>query len=238
VTDHTSEPVVPAPLGPGGANRASCAKARWDTLPRWWAAVAVGTLVSLPIGWLLSYAAALPFFIGLYFFALFGLLIGAVTHRIAAAGRPYGQLAVLVGTTLIVLVAWGLTVVKESRDLPTDIAAQAVRRTRDLGGRSAAQFRTDVAEDVRRFLAERYPPGGTFGYMRWVLTSGQLKKGDLVSVDRAMEAPLSRLWWAVRIVLSLLLLAFGVSSQTLTLSRAEESAVRMMDVRTWRQPPD
>ena len=231
MTDYTGEPVVPAPAGSGGADRTASATAGWGALPRWWAALAAGTAVSLPFGWLLSYAAALPFYIGLFFFALFGLVIGAVTYRIAAPRRPYGRFALLTGTTLIVLVGWGSTLVKESRDFPEDVAARAVRQTRDIGGRSAAEFREDVAADVRRFLAERYPPGGTFGYVRWVLTNGQLKKGDLPTVNRSMEAPQSRWGWAVRVVLSIALLAFGVSSQTLLLGETGKDAAGTSDHR-------
>src|SRR3990172_853649 len=73
---------------------------------RWWCATAAGTVVSLPLAWLLSYAAMLPFYLGLFFFMLFGLVIGAVAFRVAAPGRPYHRFAVLAGTTLIVGVCW------------------------------------------------------------------------------------------------------------------------------------
>lgn len=191
---------------------------------RWWSATGVGTIVSLPFAWLLSYAAMLPFYIGLFFFMLFGLVIGAVTFRIAAPGRPYGRFAVLAGTTLIVGVCWTASIVKESRDFPADIAVDAVRRTRDIGRRSAEDYRKAVMEEVRTFIRERHPPGGVLGYVRWMLLEGELKKGAIPSFDQTLRRSPARLGWAVRVVLSIALLGFAVGSQTLSLSRASDPA--------------
>ncbi|MDO8632368.1 MAG: hypothetical protein Q7R41_17940, partial [Phycisphaerales bacterium] len=153
------------------------AEGRGTSLARWWSATAAGTIVSLPFAWLLSYAAMLPFYIGLFFFMLFGLVIGAVTFRIAAPGKPYRRFAVLAGTTLIVGVCWTLSIVKESRDFPTDIARDAVRRSRDIGRQSVDEYRAAVVEEVRAFLREHHPPGGVLGYARWMLLDGEIKKG-------------------------------------------------------------
>jgi len=186
---------------------------------RWWCATAAGTIVSLPLAWLLSYAAMLPFYLGLFFFMLFGLVIGAVTFRIAAPGKPYGRFAVLAGTSFIVGVCWSATIVKESRDFPADIAGDAVRRIRDIGRRSPDEYRTAVAEEVRIFLQKRHPPGGLLGYVRWMLLDGEIKKGAIPSFDQAMHRSPARIAWAIRIVLSIALLGFAVGSQTLLLSR-------------------
>ena len=190
---------------------------------RWWCATALGTVVSLPFAWLLSYAAALPFYLGLFFFMLFGLLIGAVTYRLAAPGRPYGRFAVLAGTTLIVGVCWTTSLVKESRDFPADLAADAEGRTRYIGQRSAAEYRTAVADEVRGFLSERYPPGGVVGYVRWILLSGEMKKGDIPSFDQALRRTPAGFGWAIRVVLSIGLLGFAVWSQTFALSRPADA---------------
>ena len=195
---------------------------------RWWAGVGVAAAISLPFAWLLSYAASLPFFIGVFFFLLFGLLIGATAYRVAAPGRPYSSVQLVMGTTVLVALVWGISIVKESRDFPGDVADRAVGRTRDLGERSVAQFRREVADDVRRFLADRYPPGGVSGYVRWVLTNGELKREELASLERGISVPAAqtRIWWAVRVVLSIALLGFGIGSQTLTLNQSRESGVR------------
>ena len=200
------------------------ADGRGASSARWWCATAAGTIISLPLAWLLSYAAMLPFYLGLFFFMLFGLVIGAVTFRIAAPGRPYRRLTVLAGTTLIVGVCWTASIVKESWDFPTDIARDAVRRSRDIGRRSADDYRTAVAEEVRTFLRERHPPGGVLGYMRWMLLEGELKKGAIPSFDQTLRRSPARIGWAVRVVLSIALLGFAVGSQTLSLSRHSDPA--------------
>ncbi|UCC29754.1 MAG: hypothetical protein JSU86_16305 [Phycisphaerales bacterium] len=184
---------------------------------RWWLAVVVGLIVSMPLAWLLSYAALLPFYFGVFFFALFGLLIGSAMHRIASPGRPYGRVVLVAGTTVVVLVGWTASIVKEGRDFPMDMAVKAGNRTRDIGDRTISEYRALVAEEVRRFLRERYPPGGTIGYVRWVLTSGELKKGQIASVHRTLEPVQRGFTWAARVVLSIALFAFGIGSQTLPL---------------------
>lgn len=192
-------------------------KRRRQSNRRWWLAVAAGTFLMLPFAWLLSFAAALPFFVGLFFFILFGLLIGAVAYRVAAAGRPYSRPAILLGTTIIVITGWTASIVKEAQDFPRDMATDAMRRAREIGGRSASEYRSAVEEGVRRLLIERYPPGATLGYVRWILTSGELKKGDIQLVEQTLRRLPCGRWWAVRAVLSVGLLGFGVGSQTFPL---------------------
>ena len=190
---------------------------------RWWCATVAGTIVSLPFAWLLSYAAALPFYLGLFFFMLFGLVIGAVMFRVGAPGRPYRRFAVLAGTTFIVAVCWTLSLVKESRDFPTDIADDIVRRSRDIGRLSVDDYRTAVTEEVRTFLREHHPPGGMVGYVHWMLLEGEIKKGAIPSFNQALHRSPARWGWAIRVVLSIALLAFAIGSQTLPLSRASDS---------------
>lgn len=184
---------------------------------RWWLGVLVGAVVALPIGWLLSYAATLPFLIGPFFFALFGLVIGAVVHRVASPGRPYGLAALLIGTTMLVILVCGETIILESRDFPSEMADQAASRTRTLGDRSIEEFRTQTTEGVRRYLKDNFPPGGTIGYVRWVLTQGRIEAGEIEGITRTLTPLQSGFLWFVRVVLSIALLAFGIGSQTLSL---------------------
>ena len=186
---------------------------------RWWAAVAVAALPAFPLAWLLSYAAALPFFLGLFFFMLFGLMIGAAAFRVSAPGRPYAALSLIAGTTILVALTSGLSLIKEARDFPEDLAKRITSRTRDLSGRTAEEFRTLIASDIRTLLADRYGPGHVWGYVRWVLTNGELKRGDLPMLNKAIFLPAAQTkgWWAFRVVASIALLGFGIASQTLPL---------------------
>lgn len=193
---------------------------------RWWCSVLFGLVFSLPFAWLLSYAAALPFFIGMFFFALFGLVIGAAIFRIAIVSAPYPSRSLVIGTTLVVLVAWTITIVKECRDFPVEIAIKVGMQTRDIGTRSLGEFQIMVADQVRQFLRDQYSPGGIIGYIHWVLTDGHLQVGDIESLRRTISAPQSKFWWAIRAALSIGLLAFGIGSQTLSLKKKVAAPVR------------
>lgn len=198
---------------------------------RWWVGVAVGAVLAFPFGWLLSYAATLPFFLGPFFFALFGLVIGAVIHRVASPGRPYASGVLVTGTTLIVLLIMAITIINESRDFPDEMAAQAAKRTRILEGRTIYQFREDIAEGARRFLEEKYPPGGTIGYVRWIVTSGEVAPGEIEGVKRRLSPVQSGIAWSFRVVLSVALLGFGIGSLTLILRLRDEPLVREIDAK-------
>lgn len=222
----------------GESGRVVAVAAARRSSARWWMGCVVTAVGSLPIVWLLSYAGTLPFFLGLFFFALFGLIVGAVIHRVTAPNRPYGNTPLLIGTTLVVLFGWSLSVVKEARDFPGDLATDTSRKTRDIGDRTIDEFHDLVANQIRAFLKEKYPPGGTIGYVRWALTSGEIKKGELADVKRKLGQPQRRYAWAIRVILSLALYAFGVGSQTLQLRFIKDRAVRAIDVEDEELSPD
>jgi len=220
---------IDAPHAGAGKTGGAAGPPRKTPHMRWWKSVVSGLLVSLPVSWLLSYAGTLPFFLGLFFFVLFGLMIGAVMHRVAAPHRPYGTGALVAGTTLVVVGAWSVSLLKEGRDFPSDQAAHAGRKTRDIGSMEIDEYQSVVATRIQEFLLERYPPGGAIGYMRWASTSGEIRRGELEDVSLTLTAPQSGYAWIIRVILSLALLAFGVGSQTLPLRLASERALRAID---------
>ncbi len=190
---------------------------------RWWLGVFVGSFVSLPTGWLLSYGAALPFLLGLFFFVLFGLILGAIVFRITGRGFKVGRTPLVLGTTLIVSLAWSMSIYEEARGFPTEISYQASASTRDLAGQSVQEFRSAIANAVRGFLARTYPPGGTIGYVRWVLLRGEVGPEDIPGLPRTIVRDQRGIFWAIRAILSVGLLAFGVGSQTLGLQESKAS---------------
>jgi hypothetical protein len=198
-SNRCANSVEPAPFGPPA---------------RLGLGVVAGLMISLPFAWILSYAAALPFFIGVFFFALLGLFIGAVTFRVAAAHRPYPKWQVLLGTIAVICVAWGGTIFKESRDFPTDMAKVAAKQTRDIGDRTVDQFHREVVVGVQDFLRKQYAPGGLIGYVRWIVTSGRIPRGEISVVQGTLSRPQHGASWVIRVVLSLGLISFGIASQT------------------------
>lgn len=199
---------------------------------RFFVGIGVGGVVALPLSWLLAHAATLPFFIGVFFFALFGLLIGAVVHRVAAPGRPYTHRVVMTGTVALIAGGWLVSIIVEAQALPMDLARNVPDWTLSLGGLTRSEFVANVAGRIRSHLDERYPPGGTIGYMRWVMTSGVLPKGSITDVRRTLRLPQRKGWWLLRVVLSIGLFSFGISTQTLLLRlRFDPAAVRASDAR-------
>ena len=197
---------------------------------RFWLGIFVGGVVALPLVWLLAYAATLPFFIGLFFFALFGLVIGATVHRVASPGRPYARGTLLAGTIVLVVGGWLVSICVEGRALPMDFARDAPDWTLDLHGQTRSQFVQDVADRIRSHLRENYPPGGTLGYVWWVVTSGELPKGSIEGVKRTLRVSQRKGWWIMRALLCLGLFSFGISTQTLLLRLpSDPSAVRLGD---------
>lgn len=185
--------------------------------------VVVAMVVSLPLCVLLSYAASLPFYLGLFFFMLFGLLIGATAFRVSHKHGPFGRRTVLLGTTVLVLGSWSLTIVKEAQDFPTDKAHVASQSSRDLGDYTRVEYEAMVAGEIRTYIKDRYPPGGTIGYIRWIFSEGEIKRGQIADVQRSFQ-PRQRRWsWAIRVVLSILLFSLGIGSQTFGLRVAKPS---------------
>ena len=112
--------------------------------------MAAATVVSVPFAWLLSYGAALMALLGLFFFALFGLVIGAVAYRFGAPVRPIPITHIRIGTAIIVLICWCLSFAKEARDFPTDKANVAIGVVHPLpDGMTANEFKADVASFVK-----------------------------------------------------------------------------------------
>lgn len=188
-------------------------------------AVALGCILAAAAGVLFSYVAFLMAYLGLFFYALFGLLIGAMTWRIAAPGAPYSRGAVTAATTLIVgtslVVSWAF----EIYGLPHDVARQAVEKLRELPeGQTKQQYMAGVEARVRDVLAERYPPGGATGYVRWIMDTGRFDKGTFNGVDTVLSRTQRRYVWLVRVGLSVLLLSFGVAAMTLPLASPRPSA--------------
>lgn len=198
-------------------------------LTRWWLAVGTGAVVSMPLAWLLSHAALLPFLLGLFFYVLFGLIIGASMHRVASPGRPFSRSAIMVGTTVVVAFGWTTSIFLEGRDAPLKLATNAGDSTHYIGDQTIDEFRAGVSQRIRDVIAERYPPGGSLGYVRWVLASGEIEKGVVAGVHKPLRTVQSRLLWAVRVVLSLALFGFGIGSQTFLLRLERDPAVRAID---------
>lgn len=236
-SEHKTEPPSGGPSGTGPSREPVAKRLDGVTEPeatatpsgarspgRFWLAILFGAAVTLPFAWLLSYAAALPFFLGVFFFALFGLVIGAFVYRLAVAHGPHSRNTVLIGTALLVGWGWGLSVAKEGYDFPVDRAKELSATTRSIGGRSLAEYETFMANGIRDYLSENYAPGGVRGYIHWVVTNGKIQRGEIPELLKSIHVSQSGWLWIVRVFLCILLYAFGIATQTLGVAAAKSSA--------------
>jgi hypothetical protein len=188
---------------------------------RWYVATAVALVCAVPIGWLLATAALLPFYLGLFFFALFGLMLGAVQYRIGSPAAPIAKSAIYTGGILLIVVTWLIAMGFEYDHLYSDGVRLAKERQRVLTPEQLRAIDTDTPALIRGYLASKYPPGGVIGYMEWAARSGQMTvtttAGGRPILFRLRQGPIG---WCLRVVISAALLTFGVMSQIVGLTRA------------------
>jgi hypothetical protein len=200
---------------------------------RWWWAIVAGVLLAVPFGWLLSYAAALLAMLGLFFFMLFGLVIGAAMFRIGQAARPISLWKLKLGAALVVFVGWTVSIAVEAHDFPGDLARRALKtkafrqrpgQTREAPGRPPKEITEEIVRHVRSHLRESYPPGGMIGYVRWAITSNEFPV-QVTGVPQTIRLHFSgnRGWWMIRGLLSIVLFAFAVYSLVRILRFPEKS---------------
>ncbi len=183
----------------------------------------MASFVGVPTGWLLSYGALLPFYLGLFFFMLFGLLLGAVAFRF---GSPAGQLsksAVRGGMAIIVAITWSASMYTEARVFPDQVAEESMRQCRKLpeGMSGPEEFRALAAKEVVAYMGENYAPGGVFGYVRWAVSSS-LVNPPTGLLRKPFRSSQPRGWWIARVLLSILLLGYGIYTQIVPLAKKPE----------------
>ncbi len=190
----------------------------------WRRGLTAGIVLLSALGWILARVVWLWAYFGLFFFLIAGLLVGAVSFRIARSARPMSRRAILWGVALISVVAWTVTVVWEYRFISATIAgpeqftdarkAAIARKTRGPAGEQSSDHRTVdsiVAERFRAKLHDDYWPGGLIGYVAWATGSGQM---ELVidGVSERVSITQRGLAWPVRSLVAIILLAAGLWS--------------------------
>lgn len=224
IKDAVANPTASPPAAParqtGVANTAlgPCTGA-------WWRGIALGAVLALPLGWLLGHGALLPNYLGLFFFALFGLVLGATVYRVAQRGGRQTRSTVVTGTLLLVLFTWAVGMTREGLAFPEQMARAVVERAEasDLAGRTAEEFHAAVLADVKSFLATEYPPGGVIGYVRWAVARSVLPAAEIDGLRRDIKSTQSRYGFVIRVALSIGLLVFGIGSVTFSLCRDPKS---------------
>jgi len=184
----------------------------------------VVTLVNFN-AWAFSHLGNLFYFLGLFFFILFGLIHGAATFRFLSAFRPIRRPTLTCIGGLFALLTWGGGLVLEASYLPADVYDATIKTfKRGLPpGLPRADFERDVRVQTTDFLRENYGSNLTISYVRWELAGGAMEltvRGRERSL--AYERPQRKIGFALRVLISLVLVAYGMFSQIGVLTKTKE----------------
>jgi hypothetical protein len=199
------------------------------TAPANWRAVlnrsaVIATLIGVPFIILLMYCAWLPLLMGMYFFILGGMLVGAIWFRLAARVRPVpvGAVRLRMFAMLAVLVAIYMLseyVVKRghlSRDMAKlTVQMRPVKSLAELHAREQ-----EAADHVRRSL-RRYGPGPV-GYWIWAATDGRLPPMEPYTGKESIELRQRQAFYVLRVIASVVLLWYGLRLMAKDLARPDE----------------
>ncbi|HOB73067.1 MAG TPA: hypothetical protein PKG54_00950 [Phycisphaerae bacterium] len=207
--DDGSESIPPAE--PAERTGIEASRKPW----RLWLALIVGVALALPTSWVLAMLAMLPRLLGLFFFLVAGLLIGAVMYRIGLPAAPVPRARLYVAGLAVALVLWLAGLMVEYQALPR-LAFGAVRGTMkfSIGPERKEHIQNTLRSHIEARLDKDYPPGGLIGYVRWVATNGRMRVPRVIDNTTILfELSQRRGWWIVRAGLSLVFLAGTILSQ-------------------------
>lgn len=157
----------------------------------------------------------LPFYFGLFFFLVGGLLVGAATFRLARPIRPIGRRPLLGGALVVGVVTFAIATVFEYLHFantvsdPPKFATARNAVVRDGG--SLREFEGRAADVFIREITKQYSSLGPLAYAMWTIRSGKMSlvvdgQSETVSTDHAGWT------WLVRALAEILLLAGGLWS--------------------------
>lgn len=201
---------------------------RPQALRAWFLGQLTALVLLSGLGWILARLVWLPFYFGLFFFLIAGLLVGAVAFRVARPSRPLGRTRILVGVVAVSVIAWSATLILEFRHVAATIGdPPAFASARNAAAESNGPVKAIKAEATERFLAvlsAEYPPGGPIGYVRWAVCSGEMKLTvsgcqDQVSISQRGYA------WPCRALATIVLMAAGLWSNLESLRSADPVSV-------------
>lgn len=192
----------PPPGDTSGLNTRSWRRALW-----------LSFVLLAGLSWLLARLVFLPYYMGLFFYLVAGLLVSGATFRMARAARPIGRARMTRGVIVVATLAWAVSVVWEYRDRVGGIAGGArfveAKNQAIADGKSPSVVEARAIELLREHLRADYPPGGVIGYIRWVLHSGRMTLTIGPSTDELAVSQRGAAW-AARSIASIGLLALGL----------------------------
>lgn len=179
----------------------------------WWVGLAACFVVLSALSYILARVVFLPYFMGLFFYQVAGLIAGSAGFRVARAVRPMRRGQLIAGALLVAVASWCVSILFEYHDRVDGIAREGEFYEAKLaaieGGGSAAEVMARVRTGLRDHLLADYPPGGVLGYVQWVVRRGELTLTIDGVTDTVGVAHRGRAW-VIRSIASIALMTIGL----------------------------
>ncbi len=182
------------------------------------------TIIGVALSKLLASAGLLPFvfgIVGVFFFMLVGLILGAILFRCGAGARPVRR-GVLLASVLVPTVAISAgTVVFEYRSVVVDNAEQALRvQKKNPRDRKFAAEKAQMRQMIENYWRTRFGAGGVAGYVAWTLRGDKFKIGPTDADERVVvQHKQAGALWLIRAVISFAALGWAIGGQVWPLGR-------------------
>ena len=182
---------------------------------RLYAGVVIAQVLLIALSPLLARLIWLPFYFGLFFFLVGGLLVGAATFRIARPARPIGGRPLVTGAVAVGVITFVVTTIFEYRHFAHTVAdppkfAKA-RNAVVQSGASLRELEARAADAFAANLSQQYAPIAPVAYALWTIRQGTmtLKVDDQTETSSTDHAG----WkWLLRSLGEILLVAAGLWS--------------------------
>ena len=180
---------------------------------QWRKAILLAVILLSTLGWLLAKLVWLPFYFGLFFFLVAGLLVGAAAFRFCHSARPISKRRLALGVcfvsliSILVVVCWEYQHIAGTRGGPPKFPR--ARNAAIAADRSPRSVQLTVADAFKDRLRADFAPGGVIGYVRWATASGEMEI-SLGDETETVSIPQSGWAWPIRTVGGLILLAMGL----------------------------
>jgi hypothetical protein len=192
----------------------------------------VAAVVGMGLGIILTWLAVLPFLLGLYFFLLAGLLLGAIIARFGKSDSPQPKGRIWAASVTIACLVWMVTLVVEYVTFPRDAFEEVLTSLPAyVPQEDRPELREAVYHAVLSELLDRPSDGGIAdwilgfpAYLSWVATDGTMRCPRILAEGtRSLVVRQGQTLWIMRVIISLLLLVFAVSALPLGLTRPPKS---------------
>lgn len=184
---------------------------------------AVVTGMGVGLSKLLAAAGLLPFVfgvVGIFFYMLVGLLLGAILYRFGVAGRGWPR-GLLIGSILIPTLATSAgALVFEYRSFVGGRADELMRQNR-MNPREHPEGTERMTERIEAQWRRQYGVAGIGGYIAWSARGSSFLCGPEDGRKLRIAHPQGGIWWVVRAVVSFAAMGWAVGAQVYPLRKGK-----------------